>query len=30
MLNNGEITCIINKKDPKHNINKYGVKEKID
>lgn len=29
-LNNWEITCIINKKDPKHNIHKYWIKEKMD
>lgn len=29
LLNNGEITHEINRKDPKHNINIYGVKEKV-
>jgi len=28
-LNNGEITCTINKKDPKHNIHKFGIKRKL-
>lgn len=30
LLNNGEITHEINRKDPKHNINIYWVKEKVD